>query len=139
MQQYMPKNRFMLGCVHALYDSGCGASRASCTFPGTVSSASAIAVNWASDPTGGNYANLALGYITMTSGAAAGSLRTIQAVNSATAVLMYPLYEVPAAGDTFTVTYGCDKTLATCTGRFANQQHFRGFPYVPPAETAAVA
>lgn len=139
MQQYMPRNRYMLGCIRALYDAGCALNRATYTFSGSVASANAIALNWEADPTGGNFANLALGYVTMTSGVALGSLRTIQSVSSSGVVTMYPFYEVPSAGDTFTVTYGCDKTLATCTGRFANQQHFRGFPFVPPAETAAVA
>jgi hypothetical protein len=51
---------------------------------------------------------------------------------------LYPLLVVPAPGDTFTVTFGCDKTMATCN-LFSNIQNFRGFPYVPPAETAVVA
>jgi uncharacterized phage protein (TIGR02218 family) len=36
-----------------------------------------------------------------------------------------------AAGDTFTVTAGCDKTFATCRARFANTDNFRGFPLIP--------
>ncbi len=36
-----------------------------------------------------------------------------------------------APGDTFTVTAGCDKTLATCRDRFANTDNFRGFPHIP--------
>jgi uncharacterized phage protein (TIGR02218 family) len=36
-----------------------------------------------------------------------------------------------AAGDTFSVTAGCDKTLATCRDRFANSENFRGFPHIP--------
>jgi uncharacterized phage protein (TIGR02218 family) len=138
MQQYMPKNRYMLGCIHALYDAGCTKNRASFTYSGTVASASATEVNWVADPTSGNYANLALGYLTMTSGVADGTLRTIQAASSTGVLLMYPLYQTPAPGDTFTVTFGCDKTLATCTNRFSNAQHFRGFPFVPPAEAAVV-
>ena len=138
MQQYMPKNRYMLGCIHALYDPGCTAVRAVYTFSGTVSAANALVVNWEEDPTDGNWANLILGYITMTSGIAEGSLRTIQNAANTGVKLMYPLYQVPEPGDTFTVTFGCDKTLTTCTNRFANQQHFRGFPFVPPAETAVV-
>ena len=36
-----------------------------------------------------------------------------------------------AAGDTFRVTAGCDKQLATCTAKFANTANFRGFPHMP--------
>lgn len=36
-----------------------------------------------------------------------------------------------AAGDTFTVTAGCDKTFATCHDRFDNVVNFRGFPHIP--------
>ncbi len=45
--------------------------------------------------------------------------------------------EVPvAAGNTFTVTAGCDKSFATCGLRFANHLNFRGFPHVPGADFA---
>ncbi len=36
-----------------------------------------------------------------------------------------------AAGDTFTVTAGCDKLFATCQAKFANAENFRGFPHMP--------
>ena len=35
------------------------------------------------------------------------------------------------AGDSFTVTAGCDKRFATCRDRFANAVNFRGFPHIP--------
>jgi uncharacterized phage protein (TIGR02218 family) len=39
--------------------------------------------------------------------------------------------EPVAAGDAFTVTAGCNKTLAACRERFANVDNFRGFPHMP--------
>jgi len=55
---------------------------------------------------------------------------------SAELTLWLPL-EVPvAAGDTFVVTAGCDKSFATCRVRFANHLNFRGFPHVPGADFA---
>jgi uncharacterized phage protein (TIGR02218 family) len=36
-----------------------------------------------------------------------------------------------AAGDTFSVTAGCDKRFDTCRNRFANAVNFRGFPHIP--------
>jgi Uncharacterized conserved protein (DUF2163)/Phage conserved hypothetical protein BR0599 len=141
MNQFMPRNRFLTSCIHTLYDAGCTLVRATSTFAGTVSTASSIAINWVSDPTSGHFANLALGTVTMTSGPANGQKRTIGSAASGAIVVLYPFYEIPLAGDTFTVTYGCDKTRDGANGCafFSNQQHYRGFKYVPPAETAAVA
>lgn len=36
-----------------------------------------------------------------------------------------------APGDTFRVTAGCDKRLATCRDKFANLLNHRGFPHLP--------
>lgn len=37
----------------------------------------------------------------------------------------------PAPGDLLELREGCDKSLATCTGRFANVANFRGEPHLP--------
>lgn len=42
-----------------------------------------------------------------------------------------------AVGDQFTITAGCDKTAATCRGKFANLLNFRGFPHMPGDDWAA--
>jgi uncharacterized phage protein (TIGR02218 family) len=36
-----------------------------------------------------------------------------------------------AVGDAFNAIAGCDKTIGTCAGKFANAVNFRGEPYVP--------
>jgi uncharacterized phage protein (TIGR02218 family) len=36
-----------------------------------------------------------------------------------------------AAGDLVEIREGCDKLFATCTGRFANAENFRGEPHLP--------
>ena len=36
-----------------------------------------------------------------------------------------------SVGDSFTVTAGCDKSFATCQGKFANAVNFQGFPHMP--------
>lgn len=38
---------------------------------------------------------------------------------------------VPQAGDLVEIREGCDKSLATCAGRFANVANFRGEPHLP--------
>jgi len=35
------------------------------------------------------------------------------------------------AGDLVEIREGCDKSFATCTGRFANSENFRGEPHLP--------
>jgi uncharacterized phage protein (TIGR02218 family) len=34
-------------------------------------------------------------------------------------------------GDLVEIREGCDKSFATCTGRFANARNFRGEPHLP--------
>jgi uncharacterized phage protein (TIGR02218 family) len=45
--------------------------------------------------------------------------------------LALPMVNPILAGDTYSLTKGCDKTLATCYARFNNVVNFRGEPLVP--------
>lgn len=137
LEQYMPKNVYSLGCIHSLYDVNCKASRSANTFDASVLSSggvNSIFVPWETEPA--NFAEYALGTFTITSGAGEGQIRTVQGTISTGAQLAYPLYTLPAPGDTFTITKGCNKTMATCKNIFNNLQNFRGFPFIPPQETA---
>ncbi|HST35846.1 MAG TPA: phage BR0599 family protein, partial [Allosphingosinicella sp.] len=71
-----------------------------------------------------------------------GRLRWLGGANSGleSAVLrsdgaMLTLREAPpfpaAAGDLVELHEGCDKSLATCAGRFGNAANFRGEPHLP--------
>jgi uncharacterized phage protein (TIGR02218 family) len=42
-----------------------------------------------------------------------------------------PLEPPGAAGDLVEINEGCDKSLATCSGRFGNAVNFRGEPHLP--------
>jgi uncharacterized phage protein (TIGR02218 family) len=46
-------------------------------------------------------------------------------------VLREPPYRPILAGDLVEIQEGCDKSFATCTGRFANAVNFRGEPHLP--------
>lgn len=47
-------------------------------------------------------------------------------------LLVLPAAEaMPAAGTTFAVVAGCDKSFATCKAKFSNPLNFRGFPHLP--------
>ncbi len=89
-------------------------------------------MNW----TGAN-ANFQQGTITFTSGVNSSVSATVGSVVAGTSLsLLYPLESVPAAGDTFTVYFGCDHTQSTCQSKFRNLANFRAFPYVPPPQMA---
>ncbi len=61
-----------------------------------------------------------------------GGLVSAIAVSSGNALTLRaaPMFAV-AAGALVELIEGCDKTIATCAGRFANALNFRGEPYLP--------
>ena len=77
------------------------------------------------------------GYVTFTSGPNDGITAAVKNVNAgASLVLAFPLPELSNPTDTFTIYQGCDHTGATCAGTFGNIANFRGFPFVPPPQSA---
>jgi hypothetical protein len=84
-------------------------------------------------PTSGYWSQ---GVITFTSGANNGLSAFVEASASSGAVkLRTPLPVAPTVGDTFSIIPGCDKSQATCKGKFNNLAHFTGFPFVPTPES----
>ncbi len=75
------------------------------------------------------------GRLTWTSGANLGASVEMKAHRRVEGAAELDLWQraprIIAAGDTFTLTPGCDKRLATCRDRFANTANFRGFPHMP--------
>jgi uncharacterized phage protein (TIGR02218 family) len=75
------------------------------------------------------------GKVMWLTGANAGAVMEIKFHVNNGAEVSFELWETMpfdiAIGDTFDVTAGCDKSLATCRGRFNNVPNFRGFPYIP--------
>jgi hypothetical protein len=49
----------------------------------------------------------------------------------AVTLVLYEAVPAGAVGDAATVWAGCEKTLAVCKGRFANDARFGGFPFLP--------
>jgi hypothetical protein len=146
LSQYMPRNQYQLGCIHSVFDAGCapnpgqpggGPARADYTVANMVGAGSTRSFIAWGGAVPANPTQFGVGYVSFTSGASEGITRTIpsgQASESGFG-LAYPLYTTPSEGDTFTVTYGCQRGRgAAGCAFFDNLQHFRGFPYVPPAE-----
>ena len=129
----MPHNLFSPTCVHTLYDSGCGVIRGAYSVNGSagVGSGAALINTHVAAP------GHAQGSIVFTSGANANLRATIKSVSAGVSLsLIYPLPNVPATGDAFTVAFGCDRTRDTCQSRFNNLNNFRGYPFVPPPQIA---
>mgnify|MGYP001581562454 CR=1 FL=1 len=130
----MPHNFYQPGCVHSLYDSGCGLTKSGYAAASTVLAGSTTSMLLCGLTQLSAYFDQ--GTITCNSGANSGVTRTIKSYTPGVLNLSYPLPVAPSAADAFTAYPGCDKTQATCTGKFNNLANFRGFPYVPIPETA---
>jgi uncharacterized phage protein (TIGR02218 family) len=123
----MPRNLYAPGCQHVLYDAGCTLSAANFGTEGNVESADNATIVWS-----GANSNYTQGKLLFTSGINNGLAFTVKAVSGNLLALAYPMEDVPAAGDSFTVYFGCDHSMGTCRDKFNNLQNFRGFPFIPP-------
>lgn len=127
-----PKTFVLPSCANTLYDGVCQLLASNYTYAGSIGS-SPTASSFPLTLPGGNKPDGSFqnGKIQFTSGVNDGQVRTVKTYVGGVVTLVFPLYAVPAVGDTVNAIYGCDKTRNTCQGRFNNLAHYRGFPYVP--------
>lgn len=133
----MPRNSYQPGCLHTLFDSGCGLTRATYAVSGTAVSGSTLNALAVTDAHATGYFDL--GTVTFTSGANNGQTRTVKSWTTGSPGTLVPTQAfaaVPAAGDTFTMYPGCDKTSGTCSSKFSNLGRFRGYPMIPSPEAS---
>lgn len=130
----MPRNLYQPSCVNTLYDSSCTVNRSLFAAESDVASGSTPSVILCAlaQPAGW----FDLGVVEVTSGANAGFNRMVKSYAPGRLDLVSPFPAAFAAGDRFVAIAGCDKTQNTCQGKFDNLRHFKGFPYIPPPETA---
>jgi len=129
----MPRTLFSTVCNNMFGDSGCGLSLASLAVTCSCISADTMAtLNGASGKADNYYAN---GYVIFTSGANAGACRSISSYVGGVITLALALPSAPAVGDTYKALPGCSRTRSGCSG-WSNLANFRGYPFVPVAETA---
>jgi hypothetical protein len=77
------------------------------------------------------------GKIHIESGDSVTRIRTIRNIILGSGVdLIYPLDFLPLAADAVAIFPGCPRTRVACVNLYNNEEHFRGFPFVPVAETA---
>ena len=135
LDQNVPRNVYQIGCLHAFCDAGCTLNRVSFTTAYVVGATpTRFFIPW-SGAAPGNYALYKFGTIKFTSGLNSGQTRNIVYADSSGITIAYPLYYTPSAGDGFTAFEGCDKTLTRCQS-LSNDQHYRGYPFVPPPDSA---
>ncbi len=83
------------------------------------------------------FLNYSHGTLEFQGGQNAGSLFQLKNASGSLLTLAQPLNYVPAKGDQFVIWPGCDHTRgAGGCAKFNNLSRFRGFPFVPPPETA---
>ncbi|HUC63439.1 MAG TPA: DUF2163 domain-containing protein [Alphaproteobacteria bacterium] len=130
----MPRNLYQPSCVNTLYDGSCTASRAAFAVTSSVAAGSSQTdVLCALTQAAGWFD---LGVLEATGGGNAGFARMVKCYTPGSFTLVSPFPVAFAVGDPFTAYAGCDKTQATCQSKFNNLAHFKGFPYIPPPETA---
>jgi hypothetical protein len=81
-------------------------------------------------PLGGTSGYFDGGVMTWTSGANNGLSGEVASYTVGQIVLALPMPYAIAAGDTYSLIAGCDKTFPTCRDRFSNVLNFRGEPYL---------
>lgn len=64
-------------------------------------------------------------------GANAGLTVDVSESRGPLVILREPPFFLPEPGEKVELTEGCDKRFATCAGRFANAENFRGEPHLP--------
>jgi uncharacterized phage protein (TIGR02218 family) len=129
--------RFTATCSADLGDARCTVDLSNAAFVG--SGTVAVLTATSSFTTGGLevFADswFSAGKLTFTSGANSGlavEVKTHRVSADGVHISLWQAMPQPvAAGDTFTVTAGCDKRFVTCRDRFANGENFRGFPAIP--------
>jgi len=134
----LPRNLWQPGCVNSLGDASCGVDLASFGIGGNAAAGSSTSVVAASLAQATGYFDQ--GKIAFSIGANAGLTRSVKrwvAGSPGSIALLAPLPNAPASGDAFTIYPGCDKTLgANGCAKFANTARFKGYPFVPTADTA---
>ncbi len=121
---------FSPSCRASFGDARCKINAATYTVSGAATSIASTQEFTDSSRTeaGGLYD---FGKIFFTSGANAGlSMEVKEFASGGKITLVLPMPYAIAVGDGYTMTQGCDKTLAICANQYNNVVNFRGEPFV---------
>lgn len=131
----MPQDLFEPNCQNTWGDSECGVVQAAFAVSATVGASPTRSII----PWSGATADYALGKIHYAAGDAVTRVRTISRVAGGNLYLAYPLDFDPVAGDTFIAYPNCRRQKDNCVTYHGDptwKTRFKGFPFVPVAETA---
>lgn len=122
---------YSASCRATFADSRCKINPATYTVTGTVTGS--VSNQEFKDVSRGEASGLYnFGKITFTSGANNGlSMEIKEFTSGGKIVLVLPMPYNIIVSDNYSMTQGCDKTLATCANQYNNVINFRGEPHVP--------
>lgn len=135
----VPRAIYQSTCLHTLFDTACGLSKAGFTESQSVANSFPSGEIFFTDSNASGFYEL--GRITFTSGANMGLSRTVRvhtmSIGVSEILPSYPFPFIAAIGDTFTISPGCNKSRAMCTAKFSNATQFLGFEYIPVPEASS--
>lgn len=138
LQQQMPRDVYGPRCLNQVFDPRCGAQESG--YASTAAVASLVSnggrSQFGASISGRPDTYFDRGVVRFTSGANAGLQRTVRSWSGGVFSFALPWPQPVAIGDTFRASPGCDGTMATCGGRYANLARFRGQPFIPAPESA---
>lgn len=130
----MPRDLWEANCKNTWGDVNCGVDQEAWAVIGTVSgSPTRTFIPWASSSS-----EYSLGKILIANGDSTTRVRTISRADGTGLYLTYPLDFDPVPGLQFTAYPGCNRTKDRCPTFHPTdwEQFFKGFPFIPVAETA---
>ena len=136
LDMQMPRNFYSATCRYALFDQGCTLTRSSYAVATSVTGVVDDQTINLTATQADDY--FSLGEIEFMSGANNGLRNMIRLWTHAGGVaeLLTPMPFAIINGDTANIYPGCDKTVATCTGKFNNLDNIGSEPFIPAAETS---
>lgn len=131
LNEQIPKRLIQSSCPWSFGDSNCKANAASYTQAFTLKSGSTQSLLTPTTAFTQPNGYFSQGIVTCTSGNNAGLSATVKVHASGNLELTTAWILPVAAGDTFSVVAGCDKTTSTCAAKFNNLINYGGCIAVP--------
>lgn len=128
-------SKFSKSCRATCGDARCGVNLAAHTVTGVVEMAYGNRVI-ADELHRTEASGFRYGLLTFTSGACSGLAMEVIAYVPGIVSLLAAMPEDIEPGDTYTLSKGCDRSLAMCRDVFNNVPNFRGEPHIPNTGTA---
>jgi uncharacterized phage protein (TIGR02218 family) len=117
-------------CRASFTGSDCQVDGALYTVTGTITSVTSNQI-FADSARSEEAGYFTAGHIMFTSGLNNGLAMELKSYTPGHMILVIPMPYAVHEGDGYNMIAGCDKTFATCSGRYENAVNFRGEPHIP--------